>query len=106
MHGTTMIFLAVCPRLSSTTPFAFSSARATSPSQGDSHAVTVLVAPLVAVSFLVMMSRLLIGTAQVVHGAALTLLSVFGFALEYHRQSSRRHIQLPFWEHWHVLCLS
>jgi cytochrome c oxidase subunit 1 len=50
---------------------------------------------LVAVSLLVMMSGFLIGTAQVVLGAALTLLSVFGFALEYHRKPSGHDIRFP-----------
>ncbi len=50
---------------------------------------------LAAISLLVMMSGFLTSIVQVMFGAALTLLSVFGFALEYHRKPIGYEIRLP-----------
>jgi cytochrome c oxidase subunit I len=50
---------------------------------------------LVGASLLVMMSGFLVRPGQVVLGAVLTLLCVFGFALEYHRKPSGYEIGFP-----------
>ena len=50
---------------------------------------------LMAASLLVMMSGFLIRPEQVMLGAVLSLLCVFGFALEYHRKPSGYEIRFP-----------